>query len=141
MKKAILKASILIVVFFVSLMVISSVMNRGNTDMTQELEEATFPLLYVEVQNYLTNCLYGYASPMDTAYFRDTITTISTDRTLNMRMDTYGNQISEVGFQVRSIDGERLIEDTQVTELKNQDGYVEFQITLKDLIEKNQVLC
>lgn len=138
MKKAILKASILIVVFFVSLMVISSVMNRGNTDMTQELEEATFPLLYVEVQNYLTNCLYGYASPMDTAYFRDTITTISTDRTLNMRMDTYGNQISEVGFQVRSMDGERLIEDTQVTELKNQDGYVEFQITLKDLIEKNQ---
>lgn len=138
MKKAILKGSILIFVFLISLIVISSVMNRGNTDMTQDLEDATFPLLYVEMNEHLTNCLHGYVNQMDTAYFRDTITTVSLDRSLNLRIDTYGKELPSLRYQVRSMDGDRLIEDTKVKEIIEKDGYGQFEITLKDLIETNK---
>ena len=48
MKKYIIKAIIVIAVFFMSMTVISRVMNKGNTDMTVEMSKASYPVITMQ---------------------------------------------------------------------------------------------
>ena len=48
MKKIILKGAIVAIVFFAALVIISEIMNKGNTDMTTEMGKAVYPLVSVE---------------------------------------------------------------------------------------------
>ena len=49
----------------------------------------------------------------------------------------YGNTIDELTFEVRSIDGTRLVEKTKVTDYQENDKSISASITIKDLIEQN----
>ena len=50
-------------------------------------------------------------------------------------LETYGRDIAQIAFEVRSLDGERLVESTQVADFEQEDSVIRFDITLKDLIE------
>ena len=135
MKKAILKGILLGIIFMAALMLISAVMNQGNTDMTTEMSEASYPVVSMFADGYRVNSLHGYSTSMDSAYLRDTIQPVGSDRKIAVHLDTYGRSISEIAFEVRSLNGDRLVESTGVEEYEMQDGAIEFTITLKDLIE------
>lgn len=135
MKKAILKGILLGIIFMAALMLISAVMNQGNTDMTTEMSEASYPVVSMFADEYRVNSLHGYSTSMDSAYLRDTIQPVGSDRKIAVHLDTYGRSISEIAFEVRSLNGDRLVESTGVEEYEMQDGAIEFTITLKDLIE------
>ncbi len=135
MKRAIIKGALLGVIFAVALMILSTVMNQGNTDMTTEMGEATYPVLSMSVGMHSVGSLHGYARAMDCAYLRDNLYPVSADRRISVRMETYGQKISEIAFEVRSLDGERLVESTPVTAYTEEDDALTFEIILKDLIE------
>lgn len=135
MKKAIIKGVLLGVIFAAALMLLSTVMNQGNTDMTTEMREASYPIVSMSAEGYRVNSLHGYAEGMDSAHLRDTVQPVGSDRKIAVRLDTYGRNIVQIGFEVRSLNGERLVESTEVTEYGQDDGVVDFDITLKDLIE------
>ena len=135
MRRAIIKGCLLGIIFMAALMLISMIMNKGNTDMTTEMGEASFPMVSMSVSGYRVNNLHGYAENMDSAYLRDTLQPVESDRKIEVLLDTYGREISRIGFEVRSLDGERLVESTEVTDFKEEDSRIQFDITLKDLIE------
>ena len=137
MKKAILKGLVFAVTFFVSVLVISKIMNEGNNDLTVEMAPATFPVVYMGMDGIAYNELHGYAEVMDTAHMRDTISVLSAARTTEFTIDTFGQPISGISFEVRSVDGERLIENTPVIEYEHRGEKITGKITVKDLIEKN----
>ena len=137
MKKAILKGILLGVIFAAALALISRIMNRGNTDMTTEMSEATYPILSLYAEGHTVNSLHGYAQSMDTAHLRDTIQPVGSDRKIDARIETYGDAIGSIAFEVRSINGERLVESTEVEEYEQEDSAVHFSITLKDLIDSD----
>lgn len=137
MKKAILKGLVFAVTFFVSVLVISKIMNEGNNDLTVEMAPATFPVVYMGMDGIAYNELHGYAEVMDTAYMRDTISVLSAARTTEFSIDTFGQPISGISFEIRSVDGERLIENTPVIEYEHRGEKITGKITVKDLIEKN----
>lgn len=137
MKKAIIKGVLLGVIFAVALMVLSKVMNQGNTDMTTEMGEATYPVVSMSLDGYRVNSLHGYASSMSSAYLRDTLQPVGNDRKVNVRIDTYGREIETIAFEVRSPDGERLVENTRVDSFEQNENDIQFEITLKDLIEND----
>ncbi len=137
MKKSILKGFVFAVTFFASLIIISRVMNKGNNDLTVEMAPATFPVVYMGMDGVAYNELHGYATAMDTAYMRDTITVLSDARTTEFTIETFDQPISNISFEVRSVDGERLIENTPVIEYEQRSGKIIGKITVKDLIEKN----
>lgn len=138
MKRAIIKGCLLGLIFVAALMLISMIMNQGNTDMTTEMGEATFPIVSMSVSGHRVNHLHGYAENMDSAYLRDTLQPVESDRKIAVQMDTYGKDISQIAFEVRSLDGERLIESTEVSGYETDDSAISFDITLKDLIESNK---
>ena len=59
MKRMIIKGSIVTAVFFATLFIVSSVMNKGNTDMTMEMSKASYPVIGVQYGGYRINEMHG----------------------------------------------------------------------------------
>ena len=89
MRKTVIRTIYLVVVFIVSCLLISKVMSQGNTDITMEMAEPTYPIVRFRIGNESVNQLHGYAKPMDCSYLRDTILPISSDRTAYYRIECY----------------------------------------------------
>ncbi len=138
MKKAILKGIVFGITFFVAIIIISKIMNKGNNDLTADMAKATLPVIYMGTEGVQYNELHGYLTPMDTAFMRETVTALNEQRTADFSIDTFGEKITRVFFEVRSLDGERLIENTEVKEFQTEGNYLNGSITVKDLIEQNQ---
>lgn len=136
MKRVISKVIACIVVFFAALFVSSSIYNKGNVEKTINMAEASLPLVHIISNGVSYNYLHGLRQEMDGSFFRDTITPLGEGRTLSFAVDKYGNSISEISFEVRSIDGKRLVESTKISELKEDGDRISATVTIKDLIEK-----
>ena len=87
MKKIIIKTAVWIVTFLLSILIVSSFMNQGNTDMTVEMGKATLPLVYMSQGNDKINCLHGYMKEMQGSTMRDTITPLGVNRNLSIRSE------------------------------------------------------
>ncbi len=139
MKKTIVKFSVFIIIFLISLVVISRVMNQGNENLTMEMAPASLPIVTMEKAGIAYNQLHGYRNAMDTAYQRETVTELGDNREVSFIVDSYDLSINDIHIEVRSIDGSRLIENTPVTDISTADktGRIKCAVTLKDLIEKD----
>lgn len=138
MKKHLIKLAVCVVVFFCTLIISSSLYNQGNADMTATMEAAALPLVHMTTGNISFNTLYGYCQEMDGRLLRDTITPLEDGRRLSFVIDKYNNEIKSLSFEVRSIDGSRLVESTPITDYKEDADSIKVTITVKDLIEKEQ---
>lgn len=127
------------VIFFVAILIIDQIMNKGNTDITMEMSEATFPVVYVLQNEKEINALHGYIEKMDTVFQNETVTVLDrADRKLHLLIKAFGNDISKIQIEVRSVDGERLIENTEIEDYTKRDDTVDASIVLKDLLTPNQ---
>lgn len=138
MKKTIIKLSVFILTFIISLIVISKVMNQGNNNLTTEMSPAQLPVITMVTDGIAYNQLHGYKEAMDVAFQRDCVTYLGSGREVVFRVDSYGASIDEISIEVRSRDGGRLIENSPVKELTTKNGQIEARITLKDLIEPEE---
>lgn len=137
MKKGILKALMFAATFVLALVVISRIMNQGHDNLTMEMAPASFPLVTMEMDGVEYNQLHGYRNPMDETFQRDTVTVLGESRNTDFMVDTYGRDVTGISIQVRSADGSRLIEDTELTEYHMERDRIRGSIALKDLIEKD----
>lgn len=138
MKKSVLKGVFFGIVLFAALLIFETLMNLGNTDMTAEMSSASFPLLYMNVDGGQVNCLRGYKEEMEAACMRDTITPMTGSRNLGITVEKFGREIGTISYQVRSGDGSRLIEETEITDIQESDDKLVAYFTVKDLLEKEQ---
>lgn len=137
MKKTVIKISVFVATFLVSLVIVSKIMNKGHNNLTMELAPATYPVVMMEKNGVSYNELHGYKNPMDTSFQRDTITVLGENRSTNFSVDTYGREVTGISIEVRSTDGSRLIEDSSVTDYAIKGDKISGTISLKDLIEKD----
>lgn len=135
MKRVILKIIVCCLVFFAALYISSSIMNQGNTDMTAEIRPASFPVVAMQDNGLRYNTLFGYAEELDGSLVRDSITPLDQNRTFSFIIDKYDNAIDKIAFEVRSVDGKRLVEQTEVTGYTETDEKISADITVKDLID------
>lgn len=138
MKKTIIKGAIVILVFFTALFVISGIMNKGNTDMTAEMADATLPVISVNYGGHEINKMFGYREAMETSQMRESITPLASGRKINLVINPYQNRINEIAYELRSVDGSRLIENTEIREFEQAEDKIEVSFGLKDLIESNR---
>lgn len=139
MKKRIFNIAIVIAVFFIALFVAGSIINQGTTDMTMEMGQATFPVVTVRFNGIEMNPMHGYRKEMKTNLMRESITPLMSGRKMALQIERFGTEIDSIAFEVRSVDGERLIENTQIPEWEERDdGTLFVTLELKDLIDMNQ---
>lgn len=142
MKKNVLKVVIrltaVIVVFILSLYIISEALNKDSIETTMEMSPASYPLVYVQYSGEAINELPGYRNTIETGLLRETLTPLMTGRKINLVVDKFHAEIERMSFEVRGIDGSRLIEKTNISEYEDFSESLRASVTLKDLIEPNQ---
>ena len=90
-------------------------MNRGNVNTTRDMERATLPAVYMNVDGEYLNYLPGYTQEMDLALLRENITPLDDSRGVTFRVVKYSTVITKVSVKLRTVSGDRLIEAFYVT--------------------------
>ncbi len=121
-------------VFLLSLLLMGKLLNRGNTDMTMEMPDPMYPLVTLTMNGMDYNQMQGFVCDMDLSRMRDHLTPIGADRKIQFRIDTCGNVIDAISYQLRSLGEGRLIEDTKLYNYVMAGDAVTGEIVLKDLI-------
>lgn len=138
MRKGVVKAIVLSVIFFVTVAVFSIVTNQVNEDLTTEMADASLPVLSLYSDNTEINELRGYTEKMDAAFMRDTITPISENRILPVKIVTYFRNIQGISYEIRSLDGERLVADDTVEVFSQVDGMIRVELQIQNLLQKDE---
>lgn len=138
MKRTLIKICTFLIVFLLGIKIFGNVLNRGNTDLSQDMSGATLPVIYMNINDQYLNAVHGYTCEMEGAFLRDNITPINADRTLNIKIDTYGYPVAKVGYELRSLDGTRLIEDTELDTFSFKDNTINTSFHFKDLMDEEK---
>lgn len=112
-------------------------MNRGNVNTTRDMERATLPAVYMNVDGEYLNYLPGYTQEMDLALLRENITPLDDSRGVTFRVVKYSTVITKVSVKLRTVSGDRLIEAFDVTDYNEDDYSLVATVSFKDLMEKN----
>lgn len=137
MKKTIIKIMYLLTIFILSIFLVSAAVNQGNADMTMEMGPATYPVIRMMVDGHEVNSLYGYKDSMKTASQRESITPLGQGRRVDITVYKYEQIIEGLSFEVRSIDGERLVERTEISGYQETEDHIKVGFAIKDLIEED----
>ncbi|MFP3155720.1 C39 family peptidase [Lachnospiraceae bacterium ZAX-1] len=135
MRKGIIKAMVLFLVFASTVVSLSLLTTRGSVDLTTEMPEATLPVVSFYDGEIQINELYGYTKGMDALTMRDTITPLHEDLVLPLTIRTYQFPIEAISYTVRTMDMERLLEETQVARYSQKDGFIYADLNIQNLLE------
>lgn len=137
MKKIIIKTSVFVFVFVMTIIIAGKFMNRGNLDMTMKMGSATLPVVTFLQGDVLVNELHGYTVKMDVGSQASNVIELGEGREIAFYIDSFGQEISDVTVEVRSCEGERLIEKIENLQIEEVDGYLKVNTALKDLLDKD----
>ena len=135
MRRGIQKILILLAVFIVALFTFSKLTNHETKDLTTDLAAPTLPVVYFEDNGHPLNELHGYVEEMSVISMRDTITPLPENGKLSLRIDPYDNKIKEVSFQIRRLNGERMVQDGNV-QVSGDKTAVTGTISVENLLEE-----
>ena len=138
MQKGIIKAIVLTIVFFMSVVIFSIMTNQVNEDLTTEMADVSLPTLSFYTDNTEINELHGYTEAMDAAYMRDTITPIPENRMLSIKIQTYQKPIDGISYEIRSLDAKRLIANAELTNFTDIRGAIRAELEIQNLLESNK---
>ena len=127
MKKKIMKAGILIVVFCAAVIISSLVINKDVSDEAADMGAASLPEISFYVGETEVNPLFGYVNKMEIPAVRDTITPLKSDGSLTVKVEKYGNKIDKLKYEVYSLDG-------------RQSGYSERNFAGRTGLERDLVI-
>ena len=134
-KRIILLAAVFLLVVIAAVAV--AIYRNRDTASLEAMEGAAFPIIRLVYGDGLYHELHGYADKMDPVSVRDSITPLQSDRSLTVTVDTYGREVRSVSYQIRSLDGSHLVEDTQVASFQQQDRWLTAKIQISNLIQEN----
>jgi len=138
LKKILINIVVLILVFVASVGATGLLMNQEKVVRVHNVDDASLPVLYMEVADMLVNPMFGYANEMEPQYVRDGLTPLPTNRTLCVVLEKLGNKIESVEYVVATADGTEIVENGNVTGLKEKDGYINAEFKIQNPILMNQ---
>ncbi|MGN0142637.1 MAG: hypothetical protein ACI4AD_10445 [Roseburia sp.] len=138
MRKGIVKAVVLFLIFIISCIGFGSLANHTNEDLTTEMADATLPVISLYAQGRELNQLHGYSVEMDASYMRDAITPVGEDRILPIAIQTYQMAIDGISYEIRSLDAERLIANAEVTSYEGRKGKIRADLEIQNLLEEGE---
>ena len=138
-KKTVIRIAVLAIVFVATLIVASKILNNDRENITMDMESATFPIMTMLRGDFAYNMLHGYSDKGYVGEMAENLTALSDDRNLDFKIETFGNIIESVDFEVRTTGGERLVQNGTVENLKTGIGSATGSVRLKDLLDKNEI--
>lgn len=138
MSKKVIKPIVLVVVFIVAMIVFCITTNKGNSDMTTRMSDASLPVMYFYNQDTKIDELHGYTKEMNAVLMRDSIVPVDDSRKLSMAISTYGKAVDNISYKIRSIDGKRLVADDEVSDFSSKDNTIKAEITVPNVLDADE---
>jgi hypothetical protein len=138
MKKKIVRRIVMILVFLIAVIGFGFTMNQTNEDLTTTMASPTLPTISFYYQDVEMNELHGYVDEMDMTKMRDSILPIADDRKVRLVVNTYGSTVEYVAYELRSLDGQRLVADTVLTDYERTGSLVSSSFEIQNLLEPEE---
>lgn len=138
MKKILIKAGILLVIFIAAFLGFSRLFDQTETEDTEDMKAATLPVLYMEVSDAEANRMYGYAREMDESTLRDSLTPLGTTRELAVGIDAKGREIESVTYELSDISTKETLENGRIKTLKTEGERLRAEFKLQSSVLMNQ---
>lgn len=141
MKKTFKKAMILAVIF-VAAVIFYFAFNKVNRDQEgnvyASMERAALPVAYVSMYGRDMNCMHGYRQDMGSVTARDSLTILPEDRALGIRLTDYSGTILGIRYEIRSLDLQRLVENTRLESWESGEDGVTAVLPIQNLLTKER---
>lgn len=138
MNKKLVKPMVLLVIFFSALVFFSILTNKENRDLTTTMEEASLPVMQTVFKDTVMNEMYGYTREMDALFVRNGITPLDENRMIHMKLLTYGREIDSISYEVRSIDGETLLVNNEITDYSLEGESLYASVKMPGIFSDNE---
>lgn len=139
--KRMLRRFMILTGFFLAALVLYFFMNKEEKEENVSysvMEEASLPIIYAKMCGRWMNPMHGHRRPMGNIQVRDHLTVLPADRALNIEIAGGSQRVNAIRYEVRSLDLERLVENTEVASWeKNEDG-VTAVLPIQNLLAKNR---
>lgn len=113
MRERIIKIGVLTIVFVLAVIGFSFFTNRGNTDMTADMDSASLPTISFSRDGRTVNSLAGHKNEMNIPAMRDVILPFDLN-TIDGQIGHYDERIDSMKYEIRTLDGqETLYEKTE----------------------------
>lgn len=128
---------------FIAAIAVYFVWDQKNTDKGEamvytSMDEAALPVVYADMFGREMNLLHGYTQDMKQSVAREALTLLPEDRALPIRIADYKGNIGGISYEVRSLDMERLVERTEVTDWSQEEGSVKATLPIQNLLTKDK---
>ena len=127
----VIRIIVMAVFFVVTIFLVDKFQNRQYKNLAMEMENATLPLVYVDYEGRYINCLHGYTTVVDTTMFRDCITPVTDDKKVTFAVDDKNGYAKSYSYELRSISGDSLIENGDLSSETEENGYRIFGIDIR----------
>lgn len=101
------------------------------------MAEAKLPVLYAKMFGEKRNRMVGYCQEMETST-ADSLTILPTDRRLELYVEYGTDEILGASYEIRSMDRERLVEQTTLDEWKTEADDILLTLPIQNLLTKDR---
>ncbi len=133
MKKGTIRLIVLTIVFILALFVTSYVTNRGDADLTADMDLATLPTISFVVNKQEINLLAGHVKEMDISAVRNTVVPLDAEGKVEVNIQKYEQEISSLHYEILSMDGTK-----KLTEKTEENVDKTYSVPAGEYLEKNQ---
>ncbi len=126
----VIRVLILVLIFLLTVTVTTLFNHQQETNDISELDAATLPVAYVEIDGTLANRMYGCREQMQVDFNRDSLTPVDTQKEITIVLKPYEQDILGLSYEVRTSDGSKVLENQKTRDLQEEDGYLKTTIAL-----------
>ena len=138
LKKGKIKIIALIGAFVLTVLIVGLINRHSSNDTTDNMAGATLPVVTLTYADEEINELHGHTAQMNAVYMRDSITPLDKSRKLPVSIETFGNSIDKISYEIRSMDRKRLVAEADVKNFKAEDKQVTANIKIQNIIEEGE---
>lgn len=141
MKNLIKKAVVLAAVFVLAVagyFSLSLFRQEEEHAMYTSIEDANLPVAYIEQFGRKMNRLNGFLSDVPSCAGRGDLSVLPADRNLTVVFDDVHTKVNGIQYEIRSLEGDRLVERTVLEEWTAREGELKAELPIQNLLTENQ---
>lgn len=131
MRERVIKIGVLSTVFILAIIVFSHITNRGNADMTADMNVATLPTISFQVEGQEVNLLSGHKNEMNLVSVRDEIVPYKASTGITVTVNH--GEIDSVQYKITSLDGKEELQTGNVEKVGET-----FSIPIEDAVANGE---
>ncbi len=131
---------LILLLVFIAAVIINFIWSGSKEDDSEStiykaMEAATLPVVYPQMLGREMAPLFGHTEEGAVTADRDSLLVMSEDRELSVRID-HAWEIDSIRYEIRSLDMEHLVERTELSGWKIEEGGVIVRLPIQNLLDK-----